>query len=159
MQKNRDTLSVVDEHGKLFMEDVPIPRKFLSLKPLSELASWKDDMGGSRLILIEPVFMELLKSVPNLSFADYKSIENITNRDSADLQQAFVRPYTRGQSTKNQIECYLDEMFGEGHRAEIVDDSFVITKKDASNNAISVPGFRIVYICGKNGKLYHPERI
>ncbi|KAF9340927.1 hypothetical protein BGX26_008828, partial [Mortierella sp. AD094] len=115
MQKERKTLTVVDEHGKLFRSAKPVPDNFKSLKPLMDLASWTNGNLGSRLILtgtahakyelkvMEPsfrcdsmtvvfvgplselVFMKLLESVPNLSFADYKVIENITNRVPREL--------------------------------------------------------------------------
>ncbi|KAF9437200.1 hypothetical protein BGZ76_001659 [Entomortierella beljakovae] len=59
---------------------------------------------------------------------------------------------------KNQIEYYLDGMFGEGHRADIVDGKFAVTKLDpSSGKRKSDPGFRIVYICGTDLELNHKK--
>jgi hypothetical protein len=53
---------------------------------------------------------------------------------------------------KNQLEAYLDEVFGGDHKAHIdhEDHSFVITK-----DGNPVEDFRIIYLCGKRGRPNH----
>ncbi|KAF9370219.1 hypothetical protein CPB97_002923, partial [Podila verticillata] len=48
--KDRKTLLLVDEHGKLFERDPHVPEKFKSLNPLSSYHWWGEDANGSRLI-------------------------------------------------------------------------------------------------------------
>ncbi|KAH7045772.1 hypothetical protein BKA57DRAFT_467650 [Linnemannia elongata] len=62
------------------------------------------------------------------------------NADSADLSKAFN---VRDNDGANQIERYLNDLFGPGHSARIEDNRFVVTK-----DGVPVPGFRVVYICG-----------
>ncbi|KAF9370560.1 hypothetical protein BGX21_005485, partial [Mortierella sp. AD011] len=117
MQKKRKTLTVVDEHGMLFRSTIPVPAKFISLKPLMDLASWTDGNLGSHLILtgtahakyelevMEPSyrcdyttvvfvgplsendFLELLKNVTNLNPVDVEEIVKVTNRVPRELMQ------------------------------------------------------------------------
>ncbi|KAF9898938.1 hypothetical protein BX616_003433 [Lobosporangium transversale] len=78
----------------------------------------------------------------------------VHNRDSSDLRKAFKRPYKTPKvvyNDRNQIECYLDEMYGGKHRADFGKDGFIVTKKDPTTGIDEVvPGFRIVYICGRD---------
>ncbi|KAG0330758.1 hypothetical protein BG004_001989, partial [Podila humilis] len=60
------------------------------------------------------------------------------NKDSADIREAF---YDRDSAGMNQIERYLDDMFGPGHSA-IIDNSN--NKFSVTTNGVPVPGFRIV---------------
>lgn len=52
---------------------------------------------------------------------------------------------------------YLDEMFGDGHRADIDTKTkkFVVTDK----NGEPVPGFRIIYIRGSPGSPNHSGKV
>ncbi|KAF9370020.1 hypothetical protein CPB97_003085 [Podila verticillata] len=50
MTRERKTLLLVDEHGKLFQRDPYVPEKFKSLNPLSSYHWWGEDTNGSRLI-------------------------------------------------------------------------------------------------------------
>jgi hypothetical protein len=50
-QKETKTLLVVDEHGALFEQDPPIPKKQALLNPLMQLAAWSEDRGGARVVL------------------------------------------------------------------------------------------------------------
>ena len=70
------------------------------------------------------------------------------NKDSADVHKAFN---DRERGT-NQIERYLNDMFGPGHSAKIESNGFAVTK-----NGAPVPGFHIVYIRGSPGKPAHRE--
>ncbi|KAI7828593.1 hypothetical protein BC939DRAFT_60994 [Gamsiella multidivaricata] len=70
-------------------------------------------------------------------------------KDSADIRKAFN---DRDNEGTNQIERYLNDMFGPGHSAKIEDNRFVITR-----DGVPVPGFRIVYIRGSPGKPAHRE--
>ncbi|KAF9342409.1 hypothetical protein BGX26_007595 [Mortierella sp. AD094] len=77
------------------------------------------------------------------------------NKDSKDFRKAFNRPYKdifgTSHGNKNQIECYLDEMFGGEHTANIIGGECVVTKKDPTTGHVErVPGFRIIYICGRD---------
>ncbi|KAF9194000.1 hypothetical protein BGZ49_003228, partial [Haplosporangium sp. Z 27] len=106
-QKSRKTLTIIDEHGKLFRTKEPIPDKFVSLKYLSKFAEWKDDNKGSRLILtgtahakyemeyMEPsfrstsimyvgplskdMFKNLWKIYPRLHQLDFEEVVKFTN--------------------------------------------------------------------------------
>ncbi|KAF8942044.1 hypothetical protein BGZ47_006926 [Haplosporangium gracile] len=58
-------------------------------------------------------------------------------KDSADIRKAFN---DRDSEGANQIERYLNDVFGPGHSAKIEDNRFIVTK-----DGVPVPGFRIVY--------------
>ncbi|KAG9061870.1 hypothetical protein KI688_007021 [Linnemannia hyalina] len=77
------------------------------------------------------------------SISDFES----HNAGSADISKAFN---VRDANNKNQIERYLNDLYGSDHHAEIVDNRFVITR-----NGVRVPEFRIVYIRGSLGKPSH----
>ncbi|CAG8474931.1 9704_t:CDS:1 [Paraglomus occultum] len=66
------------------------------------------------------------------------------NTDSAMIDLAFAPYYAN--DPRNQIEIYLDTMFGPGHKAEFTQGHFIVTQ-----NGHPVPDFRIVYIRGKPG--------
>ncbi|KAF9271566.1 hypothetical protein BGZ74_005904, partial [Mortierella antarctica] len=70
-------------------------------------------------------------------------------KDSADIRKAF---YDRDNEGTNQIERYLNDLFGPGHSAKIEDkdNRFIVTRK-----GVPVHGFRIVYIRGSPGKPAH----
>lgn len=74
------------------------------------------------------------------------------NTGTADLALAFKRD----RDGTNQIERYLDNMFGPGHSADIrdVDNRFVVTK-----NGVPVPGFCVVFIQGSPGKASHRDLV
>ncbi|KAG0277571.1 hypothetical protein BGZ95_005706, partial [Linnemannia exigua] len=67
---------------------------------------------------------------------------------SADVHKAF----NDREGATNQIECYLNDMFGPGHSAKIENDGFAVNK-----NGVPVPRFHIVYIHGSSGKPAHRE--
>ncbi|KAG0195906.1 hypothetical protein BGX28_000397, partial [Mortierella sp. GBA30] len=50
MTRDRKTLLLVDEHGKLFEREPHVPDKFRSLAPLSSYHWWGEDAKGSRVI-------------------------------------------------------------------------------------------------------------
>ncbi|KAF9109378.1 hypothetical protein BGX30_008429, partial [Mortierella sp. GBA39] len=50
MSRDRKTLLLVDEHGKLFEREPYVPDKFRSLGPLSSYALWGEVATGTRLI-------------------------------------------------------------------------------------------------------------
>ncbi|KAF9420714.1 hypothetical protein BGZ76_004057 [Entomortierella beljakovae] len=72
------------------------------------------------------------------------------NKNTADFRCAFERPYKNDPDNRNQIECYLDEMFGMSHSAGILQDgTFSVYKLDPkAHDEKIVSGFRFVYICG-----------
>ncbi|ORZ01945.1 hypothetical protein BCR41DRAFT_363352 [Lobosporangium transversale] len=63
------------------------------------------------------------------------------------IQNAFDK---RGPDGRNQIESYLDEVFGGNHSA-IIDDGHFVVKKDGE----PVTGFKIVYMRGSPGAANH----
>ncbi|KAF9303893.1 hypothetical protein BGZ74_002859, partial [Mortierella antarctica] len=69
------------------------------------------------------------------------------NTGTADVCRAFTERCSAGM---NQIERYMNDMYGPGHSAEIQGDRFVVTK-----DGVPVPGFRILYIRGTPGKPSH----
>ncbi|KAF9368023.1 hypothetical protein BGX21_006886 [Mortierella sp. AD011] len=94
--------------------------------------------------MIGPMFIQVSVS----EFVDH-------NRNSGEIQKAFKRPYKdifgNIHKDRNQIECYLDEMYSGNHTAEITEGKFVVTRKDPKTGQVdNVPGFRIVYICGRD---------
>ncbi|KAG0240934.1 hypothetical protein BGW41_006502 [Actinomortierella wolfii] len=71
------------------------------------------------------------------------------NTGLVNLSMAFK---DRDGEGTNQIERYLNDMFGPGHSARIVNNRFAVTK-----NGVPVPGFHIVYIRGSPGRPAHRE--
>ncbi|KAF9272158.1 hypothetical protein BGZ68_002656 [Mortierella alpina] len=69
------------------------------------------------------------------------------DKGSANLSKAFD---DRDSNGSNQIERYLNDLFGPGHSARIENNRFVVTK-----NGVPVPGFHVVYIRGSPGKPTH----
>ncbi|KAF9185058.1 hypothetical protein BGZ50_003296 [Haplosporangium sp. Z 11] len=72
---------------------------------------------------------------------------------TADITKAS----SKAPGEDNQIECYLNEVYGPGHSAEIVNNRFVVTRADVTRGGVPVPvpGFRVVYIRGSPGKPAH----
>ncbi|KAG0337159.1 hypothetical protein BG004_007755, partial [Podila humilis] len=50
-QNETKTLLVVDEHGALFEQDPPVPKRHPILNPLMQLAAWRQDSKGARVVL------------------------------------------------------------------------------------------------------------
>ncbi|KAK3805410.1 MAG: hypothetical protein J3R72DRAFT_120864 [Linnemannia gamsii] len=75
------------------------------------------------------------------------------NTGSADLSKAFNLRDTNGT---NQIERYLNDLYGPGHSAKIhvENNRFVVTR-----DGVPVPGFRVVYIRGSPGKPSHRDLV
>ncbi|KAG0249997.1 hypothetical protein DFQ27_009680 [Actinomortierella ambigua] len=75
------------------------------------------------------------------------------NAGSADLSKAFD---IRDANGTNQIERYLNDLYGPGHSAKIDVESnrFVVTK-----DGVPVSGFRVVYIRGSPGKPSHRDLV
>ncbi|KAF9157781.1 hypothetical protein DFQ26_008327 [Actinomortierella ambigua] len=75
------------------------------------------------------------------------------NAGSADLSKAFD---IRDANGTNQIERYLNDLYGSGHSAKIDVESnrFVVTK-----DGVPVSGFRVVYIRGSPGKPSHRDLV
>lgn len=73
------------------------------------------------------------------------------NTGLADISKAFN---VRDDNGTNQIERYLNNLYGPNHSAEIEDNRFVVTR-----DGVPVPGFRVVYIRGISGKPKHGELV
>ncbi|KAG0047663.1 hypothetical protein BGZ90_007830 [Linnemannia elongata] len=69
------------------------------------------------------------------------------NKGSADLGKAFT---VKDDNGRNQIERYLNDLYGPGHSAKIEKNRFVVTR-----NGVPVPGFCVVYIRGSSGVPSH----
>ncbi|KAF9179861.1 hypothetical protein BGZ50_006605, partial [Haplosporangium sp. Z 11] len=93
--------------------------------------------------MLGPMFIQV-------SISDFSS-HNESKK--ADITKAF----SKAPGEKNQIERYLNEVYGPGHSAEIVNNRFVVTRTDVTMGGVPVPvpGFRIVYIRGSPGKPEH----
>ncbi|GJJ74326.1 hypothetical protein EMPS_06684 [Entomortierella parvispora] len=50
-QPETKTLLVIDEHGALFEQDPPIPKKHVILNQLMQLAAWRETSRGARVVL------------------------------------------------------------------------------------------------------------
>ncbi|KAF9327532.1 hypothetical protein BG006_009180 [Podila minutissima] len=50
-QLETKTLLVIDEHGALFEQDTPVPKKHVILNPLMQLAAWRETSRGARVVL------------------------------------------------------------------------------------------------------------
>ncbi|KAG0007514.1 hypothetical protein BGZ80_004574, partial [Entomortierella chlamydospora] len=90
--------------------------------------------------ILGPMFIQV-------SISDFQAHEKTKSKK---ISKAFEDRDTK--SRKNQIECYMDEMFGSGHSANIdpKNKKFIVTK-----NGVVVPGFQIVYIRGSPGAPNH----
>jgi len=75
------------------------------------------------------------------------------NTGSAHFSKAFDVKDSNGE---NQIERYLNDLYGPGHSAKIHEENskFVVTK-----NGVPVVGFRVVYICGSPGRPSHHDLV
>ncbi|RUS19337.1 hypothetical protein BC937DRAFT_87647 [Endogone sp. FLAS-F59071] len=79
---------------------------------------------------------------------------DVHNRGYANISNAFDH-YNNDPRDRNQIELYLDTVFGGEHRAVIDSEGhFVVTKDDEP-----VLDFRIVYIRGSPGAPHHPQLV
>ncbi|CAG8534716.1 1963_t:CDS:2 [Paraglomus brasilianum] len=90
--------------------------------------------------MLGPIFIQV-------SISDFTSHNS---KSSTNIRQAFEPMSAQAGISlvqingRNQIEMYLDEMYGPGHSAKIdSQNKFVVTR-----NGKRVPGFRIVYIRG-----------
>ncbi|KAF9982961.1 hypothetical protein BGZ65_002328 [Modicella reniformis] len=79
--------------------------------------------------------------------------ESHNNKSKTNIQEAFRKGFQKDKN-QNQIECYMNDMFGPGHSARIEENRFVVTK-----DGVPVPGFRIVYIRGNPGKPANQEHV
>lgn len=73
------------------------------------------------------------------------------NEGSADIKKAFD---DRDKDGTNQVERYLNDVYGAGHSARMMNNKFVVTK-----GGVPVPGFHIVYIRGSPGRPAHRELV
>ncbi|KAG0055017.1 hypothetical protein BGZ83_009787 [Gryganskiella cystojenkinii] len=83
-----------------------------------------------------------------VSISDFQS----HNVGTADISKAFVKGFNNNPK-QDQIEFYLDDLFGAKHNAVIRPN----VKFEVRRNRSTVPGFRIVYIRGSPGKPMHSQ--
>lgn len=123
----------------------------LSLGPGKELVLGRGFDRYPRFdYMLGPIFIQV-------SISDFVS----HNKSSTNIRQAFEPMSAQAGITltqingRNQIEMYLDEMYGPGHSAKIDSrNRFVVTR-----NQMYVPGFRIVYIRGSPGTPNHSGKV
>ncbi|CAG8625059.1 1541_t:CDS:2, partial [Ambispora leptoticha] len=101
--------------------------------------------------MLGPIFIQV-------SISDFTSHNS---KPSTNIRQAFEPMSAQAGISlvqingRNQIEMYLDEMYGTGHSAKIdSQNKFVVTR-----NGKRVPGFRIVYIRGSPGTPNHSGKV
>ncbi|KAG0351060.1 hypothetical protein BG005_009442 [Podila minutissima] len=87
---------------------------------------------------------------PLFTQASISNFGQHNKKDSADIRKAFEKD----NEGTNQIERYLNDLFGPGHSAKIddKDNRFIVTRK-----GVPLTEFRIVYIRGSPGKPAHRE--
>ncbi|RHZ57822.1 hypothetical protein Glove_383g8 [Diversispora epigaea] len=101
--------------------------------------------------MLGPIFIQV--SVSDFVTHNSKTSTNIGKAfERMSAQAGISQMQING---RNQIEMYLDEMYGPGHSA-IIDSQnrFVVTR-----NGTRVPGFRIVYIRGSPGIPNHSRKV
>ncbi|KAF0403451.1 hypothetical protein F8M41_009230 [Gigaspora margarita] len=101
--------------------------------------------------MLGPIFIQV-------SISDFTSHNS---NPSKNIRQAFEPMSEQAGisltliNKRNQIEMYLDEMYGPGHSAKIDSrNRFIVTR-----NGKPVPGFRIVYIRGSPGTPNHSGKV
>ncbi|RHZ81939.1 hypothetical protein Glove_116g8 [Diversispora epigaea] len=101
--------------------------------------------------MLGPIFIQV--SISNFTSHNSKSSTNIRQAFKPMSAQAGIS--LMQINGRNQIEIYLDEMYGPGHSARIdLQNKFVVTR-----DGKCVPGFRIVYIRGSPGTPNHSEKV
>ncbi|KAK3842240.1 MAG: hypothetical protein J3R72DRAFT_139903 [Linnemannia gamsii] len=89
--RDRKTLLLVDEHGKLFEQEPYLPRNFVSLAPLSSYALWGEIATGTHLIFM------------GTAHAKYEM--TILDPSYRDLSVVFVGPLSR-KVFSNLLDTY-----------------------------------------------------
>ncbi|RHZ75616.1 hypothetical protein Glove_212g191 [Diversispora epigaea] len=101
--------------------------------------------------MLGPIFIQVSVS----DFITYNSKPSTNIRKAFEIMSAQAGISQTQINGRNQIEMYLDEMYGPGHSA-IIDpqNKFVVTR-----NGTCVSGFRIVYIRGSPGIPNHSRKV
>ncbi|GES93088.1 hypothetical protein GLOIN_2v1482214 [Rhizophagus clarus] len=156
---------------------------FLTSKPFSQF-EWKFlDLGliyrcNTTIQLNATDLNNNNRNVITLHFNDYDLIKNsqlslepgndkvlgrsFDSKSLTKIRQAFEPMSAQADissaqiNRRNQIEMYLDEMYGSRHSARIsaLNNKFVVTK-----NGVHMPGFYIVYIRGSLGTPNHSGKV
>ncbi|KAF9356845.1 hypothetical protein BGX26_004660 [Mortierella sp. AD094] len=79
---------------------------------------------------------------------------DVHNTDIASIDNAFL-PYRDDPNGRNQIEIYLDAVYGPRHIARVVNGRFVVTQT-TDQGTQRVQDFCIVYVCGEKEKGKRP---
>jgi hypothetical protein len=138
----------------LYFDDYAIIKPSgLSLGPCYKTVLYRGFDGYPRFdYMIGPIFIQV--SISHFVKHNYPISTNIKQAFKPMSAQAGI---TNAQiNGRNQIEMYLDEMYGPGHSAKIdpTTKRFVVTK-----NGSHVHGFRIVYICGSPSTPNHYRKV
>ena len=101
--------------------------------------------------MLGPIFIQV--SISDFASHNCKSSTNIKQAfETMSAQAGITSSQIHG---RNQIEMYLDEMYGLGHSAKIDSQNrFVVTR-----NGSRVPEFRIIYIRGSPGIPNHHRKV
>ena len=102
--------------------------------------------------MLGPIFIQV--SISDFAKHNYPKSKNIKEAfEQMSAQAGISQTQING---RNQIEMYLDEMYGTSHSAKIdpTTKKFIVTK---NNNPVR--GFRIVYIHGRPGIPNHPGKV
>ncbi|RHZ64410.1 hypothetical protein Glove_325g29 [Diversispora epigaea] len=101
--------------------------------------------------MLGPIFIQV-------SISDFTSHNN---KSSTNIRQAFEPMSAQAGISlvqiggRNQIEIYLDEMYGPSHSARIgSQNKFIVTR-----NGRHMPGFHIIYIRGSPGTPNHSRKV
>ncbi|CAG8578407.1 1616_t:CDS:2, partial [Acaulospora morrowiae] len=101
--------------------------------------------------MLGPIFIQVSVS----DFVTYNSKPSTNIRKAFETMSALAGISLEQINGRNQIEMYLDEMYGPGHSAVIdSQNKFVVTR-----NGKRVPGFHIVYIRGSPGAPNHSGKV
>src|SRR5947209_12799722 len=101
--------------------------------------------------MLGPIFIQVSIS----DFTSHNSKPSTNIRKAFEPMSAQAGISTAQINGRNQIEMYLDEMYGPGHSAKINSQNrFVVAR-----NGMFVPGFCIVYIRGSPGTPNHAGKV
>ncbi|CAB4387899.1 unnamed protein product [Rhizophagus irregularis] len=101
--------------------------------------------------MLGPIFIQVFIS----DFTSHNSKSSTNIRQAFEPMSAQAGISLAQINGRNQIEMYLDEMYGTRHSAKIDSQNrFVVTR-----NGTRVPGFRIVYIRGSPGTPNHSGKV
>ncbi|CAG8610168.1 4565_t:CDS:2 [Paraglomus brasilianum] len=128
------------QHYELF-EDPPPRYEMNTLVRCSKRYPWFDYILGYKFFQV--------------SLQDFST----HNTGSAKVEHAFDR--NREWTPKNQMEYYLDAVFGGNHSANMIvtkHSNVNVKRFQVTKDGSHCPGFQIIYICGKPANTNHMQK-